>query len=539
MEEIKSATGLSWPGRVFVLAMLAVFGWLILVGAPAKASVADINAGSLIPKSSDVFKGSPFLATNFADVPSTIGTIFRVIIAASAAIFLIILIIGGITYLSSSGNEEGTGKAKKMMLDAVIGLAIVLAVWGIGTWVLKQVGFDLKSTATTGTTTGTSDSSFESLIEKNVPGLLVGQYDNGMSTKILLNGTTITPSQFESTYCANSVKSSNSTQLPDEVAKALGWGSSSSALKGYSCSPNASDALIQNQNSKPVLPSAIWFTNAPNKNMANISTPIPITTQTPTDESSIVGRIIGLYEQNIGAILKSDSANLGEFKSLCKDTATSSQLPSDAARIIGWGSTLQGYRCSPKPNDYLVESSKDGLAVAPSTIWFTTATNQLAVSSSSGAENSNVITHDRDTGFIVKEYGSIPSNKFIIAIIPSTSLDDYVVQGLGNNPYSSFKSACYSTTIKSANLPPLAWTAILVKNAGLNDLGYNSAQVPAWFSASCVPQSSELNTSTNRTLMRVWFFQNGASTTGGKKGFIGTIQGWISSAINSIYGIFK
>ncbi|MFA5300988.1 MAG: pilin [Lutibacter sp.] len=74
------------------------------------------------------------------DIPAVISLLFNIIISASGAIFIILFLIGGIQYLFASGNEEGTGKAKKLLLDAVIGLIIVLSSWAIGTWVIKSLG---------------------------------------------------------------------------------------------------------------------------------------------------------------------------------------------------------------------------------------------------------------------------------------------------------------------------------------------------------------------------------------------------------------
>ena len=88
----------------------------------------DINptAGSEIPE-------------NFWTLDSIITLIFNTIITISGVIFLIMLLIGGIQYLTGAGNEETTGKAKKMMIDAIVGLIIVLASWAIGTWILNRL----------------------------------------------------------------------------------------------------------------------------------------------------------------------------------------------------------------------------------------------------------------------------------------------------------------------------------------------------------------------------------------------------------------
>jgi cytochrome bd-type quinol oxidase subunit 2 len=82
-------------------------------------------------------KGIPF---GFSDVPTLINTIFKIVIAAAGAIFILMFLFGGIQYLTSAGNEEGSTKARKLLVDAVVGLMIVLAAYAIGSWVLGQVG---------------------------------------------------------------------------------------------------------------------------------------------------------------------------------------------------------------------------------------------------------------------------------------------------------------------------------------------------------------------------------------------------------------
>jgi len=74
------------------------------------------------------------------NVPEIVSVIFNTVIMAAGAIFVILLLVGGIQYLTGSGNEEATGKAKKLMIDAVVGLIIVLAAWAIGQWVLGRFG---------------------------------------------------------------------------------------------------------------------------------------------------------------------------------------------------------------------------------------------------------------------------------------------------------------------------------------------------------------------------------------------------------------
>ena len=69
-----------------------------------------------------------------------VQTLFGIIEFFAAILFVILLIIGGIQYLGSFGNEEATTKARKLLLDAVVGLVIVVAAGAIAGIVLGQLG---------------------------------------------------------------------------------------------------------------------------------------------------------------------------------------------------------------------------------------------------------------------------------------------------------------------------------------------------------------------------------------------------------------
>lgn len=78
--------------------------------------------------------------TGPSSIADLVAFIFTTVISLSGAIMLIMLLFGGVTYLTAGGNDENTAKAKKIMLNAVIGLIIILASYGIGTWILDVVG---------------------------------------------------------------------------------------------------------------------------------------------------------------------------------------------------------------------------------------------------------------------------------------------------------------------------------------------------------------------------------------------------------------
>lgn len=78
------------------------------------------------------------IPSNFTDLPGIIGRLFTVTITAAGGLFVIMLLFGGVNYLTGSGNEESTKKAKGRIIDATIGIVITLSAWAIGTFVLNQ-----------------------------------------------------------------------------------------------------------------------------------------------------------------------------------------------------------------------------------------------------------------------------------------------------------------------------------------------------------------------------------------------------------------
>lgn len=90
--------------------------------------------------------------------------IFNFAVGIAGLAVVIMFLVGGIMYLTSAGNEESANKAKKLLVDAVVGLVIVVIAWSGGKFIAKQLGADtfvgtsnLQNTNTTNSTTTTTD----------------------------------------------------------------------------------------------------------------------------------------------------------------------------------------------------------------------------------------------------------------------------------------------------------------------------------------------------------------------------------------------
>ncbi len=78
--------------------------------------------------------------------PRTIaGIVIRIALGFLGVLAVIIILIGGFKWMTAAGNEEQIEDAKKVLMAGIIGLVIILASWGIATFVLTSL-----LTATTG-----------------------------------------------------------------------------------------------------------------------------------------------------------------------------------------------------------------------------------------------------------------------------------------------------------------------------------------------------------------------------------------------------
>ncbi len=77
------------------------------------------------------------------DFGKVLKTLFTFVFGAAGVVFVILFLVGGIQYLTSAGNEEASTKAKKLLIDAVIGLVIVVISYAAATWIIRGIGGEI------------------------------------------------------------------------------------------------------------------------------------------------------------------------------------------------------------------------------------------------------------------------------------------------------------------------------------------------------------------------------------------------------------
>ena len=72
-------------------------------------------------------------------IESYIGQIINIVLSVLGVVFLILIIYGGILWMTAAGNEEKVKKAKELITEALIGLVIVLAAYAISYFIISQL----------------------------------------------------------------------------------------------------------------------------------------------------------------------------------------------------------------------------------------------------------------------------------------------------------------------------------------------------------------------------------------------------------------
>lgn len=96
----------------------------------------DVNSGS--PLNATAVQGAGFNpAITFKDI---VGTVITSVLGLMGVIFLILAIYGGFKWMTAGGNEESVEKAKKTLINAIIGLVVVLASYALTRFIVQVLG---------------------------------------------------------------------------------------------------------------------------------------------------------------------------------------------------------------------------------------------------------------------------------------------------------------------------------------------------------------------------------------------------------------
>ena len=73
------------------------------------------------------------------DIRITIARVINVALSLLGVLAVGIVIWGGWKYMTSKGNEDQIGEARKILANGAIGLAIILSAWAITYFIIRQL----------------------------------------------------------------------------------------------------------------------------------------------------------------------------------------------------------------------------------------------------------------------------------------------------------------------------------------------------------------------------------------------------------------
>ena len=104
---------------------------LLLIIAPTNLYAQDDPYG--LTAASDINVGQA------VDLKTVIANVINIALGFLGIIAVIIILFAGFKWMTAAGNEEQVSSAKKMIVQAVIGLAIIFLAWAIVSFVVTNL----------------------------------------------------------------------------------------------------------------------------------------------------------------------------------------------------------------------------------------------------------------------------------------------------------------------------------------------------------------------------------------------------------------
>ncbi len=72
-------------------------------------------------------------------LPGLIGNLINVVLSVMGILFVLLIVYAGILYMQAGANPDNAKKAKGLIINAIIGLVIVIASYAISTFIIDQL----------------------------------------------------------------------------------------------------------------------------------------------------------------------------------------------------------------------------------------------------------------------------------------------------------------------------------------------------------------------------------------------------------------
>ncbi len=118
---------------VFVFSALLVISLALVVSSPV---LAITEANDLFGNSEIKDRMGETLGLGDRDPRELAAAIINVMLGFLGIIAVMIILLGGFKWMTGGGNEDKITEAKGLLIAGFIGLIIVLASWGLASWIV-------------------------------------------------------------------------------------------------------------------------------------------------------------------------------------------------------------------------------------------------------------------------------------------------------------------------------------------------------------------------------------------------------------------
>lgn len=120
--------------KIISLALLALFIVPLVSLSLATPVTASDDFGLTFVKN-----GTEGINLGATDPRTMAAKVINVVLTLLGTVAVVIVLLGGFKWMTAAGNDDKIGEARKLLGAGVIGLVIILAAWGITTFVLNEV----------------------------------------------------------------------------------------------------------------------------------------------------------------------------------------------------------------------------------------------------------------------------------------------------------------------------------------------------------------------------------------------------------------
>lgn len=78
-------------------------------------------------------------STSSVDINTIVGNLIQSVLALLGVIFLVLVVYGGVLWMTAGGNEKQIEKARDTLFQGVVGLVIVLSAYAVTTFIISTL----------------------------------------------------------------------------------------------------------------------------------------------------------------------------------------------------------------------------------------------------------------------------------------------------------------------------------------------------------------------------------------------------------------